>query len=64
MKQVSNNAEASAEAARRAWTPPNRQPSVRDTLEGMTHTLFRASHGKASRRWVTARWKFQDRQCD
>ena len=59
MKQVSGNAEASAEAAHRALEAAEQgNCSVRDTLEGMQR--IRASvqvTAKKSSRWAIVRWK-------
>src|SRR5438309_3961146 len=61
MKQVSNNAEASAEAARRALDAAEQgNRAVRDTLEGMQRIRdsVQATAKKISH-WATARWKFR-----
>lgn len=61
MKQVSNNAEASAEAARRALEAAEQgNRSVRDTLEGSSASALPCKPPpRGSNRWATARSKFR-----
>jgi len=61
MKQVSNNAEASAEAARRALDAAEQgNRAVRDTLEGMQRIARRCKRRqRKSSRLAIVRWRFR-----